>query len=425
MARFVVEGGTALRGEITPAGNKNSALPLIAASLLTSEPVTLRNLPRIRDVRGMLEILVGLGATVEELDAHAVRIDTANVGRTSVDPKLSREIRTSLLFAGPLLARFRTVTLGPPGGDVIGRRRNDTHWLVLRALGAELHAEQQGYGLRTDGLRGADILLDEASVTATENALLASVLAAGRTVIRNAASEPHVQELAMVLVQMGARVSGIGTNTLEVKGVDELRGVEHTIWSDHMEVGSFIGLAAITHGEVTIHHCAPSHLAMTRAVFKRLGVRTELEGDDLLVRASERYVIEDDHGGAIPKVQSQIWPGFPSDLSSIATAFATQAVGTVLIHEWMFDARMFWVGALEAMGARLVLCDPHRVVIVGPAQLYGSELRSPDIRAGLALLGAALAAKGTSTMDNVDQIDRGYEDIDGRLRALGARIDRV
>ena len=229
----------------------------------------------------------------------------------------------------------------------------------------------------------------------------------------------------MVLVQMGARVSGIGTNTLEVKGVDELRGVEHTIWSDHMEVGSFIGLAAITHGEVTIHHCAPSHLAMTRAVFKRLGVRTELEGDDLLVRASDRYVIEDDHGGAIPKVQSQIWPGFPSDLSSIVTAFATQAVGTVLIHEWMFDARMFWVGALEAMGARLVLCDPHRVVIVGPAQLYGSELRSPDIRAGLALLGAALAAKGTSTMDNVDQIDRGYEDIDGRLRALGARIDRV
>ena len=425
MARFVVEGGTALRGEITPAGNKNSALPLIAASLLTSEPVTLRNLPRIRDVRGMLEILVGLGATVEELDAHAVRIDTANVGRTSVDPKLSREIRTSLLFAGPLLARFRTVTLGPPGGDVIGRRRNDTHWLVLRALGAELHAEQQGYGLRTDGLRGADILLDEASVTATENALLASVLAPGRTVIRNAASEPHVQELAMVLVQMGARVSGIGTNTLEVKGVDELRGVEHTIWSDHMEVGSFIGLAAITHGDVTIHHCAPSHLAMTRAVFKRLGVRTELEGDDLLVRASERYVIEDDHGGAIPKVQSQIWPGFPSDLSSIVTAFATQAVGTVLIHEWMFGARMFWVGALEAMGARLVLCDPHRVVIVGPAQLYGSELRSPDIRAGLALLGAALAAKGTSTMDNVDQIDRGYEDIDGRLRALGARIDRV
>jgi len=425
MARFVVEGGTALRGEITPAGNKNSALPLIAASLLTSEPVILRNLPRIRDVRGMLEILVGLGATVEELDAHAVRIGTANVGRTSVDPKLSREIRTSLLFAGPLLARFKTVTLGPPGGDVIGRRRNDTHWLVLRALGAELHAEPQGYGLRTDGLRGADILLDEASVTATENALLASVLAPGRTVIRNAASEPHVQELAMVLVQMGARVSGIGTNTLEVKGVEQLRGVEHTIWSDHMEVGSFIGLAAITHGEITIHQCAPSHLAMTRAVFKRLGVRTDLDGDDLLVRASDRYVIEDDHGGAIPKVQSQIWPGFPSDLSSIATAFATQAVGTVLIHEWMFGARMFWVGALEAMGARLVLCDPHRVLIVGPAQLYGSELRSPDIRAGLALLGAALAAKGTSTMDNVDQIDRGYEDIDGRLRALGARIERV
>src|SRR6266511_3272669 len=390
MARFIVEGGVQLRGEITAAGNKNSALPLIAASLLTDQPVTLRNVPRIRDVRGMLEILCGLGAQVEEPDPHTVVIRTANVSRTDLDPKLSGEIRTSLLFAGPMLARAKRVSIGQPGGDVIGRRRTDTHWLALRALGARLCA------VRTPG----------------------------RTVIRNAASEPHVQELAMVLVQMGAQIHGIGTNTIEVKGVKELRGVDHEIWSDHMEVGSLLALAAMTHGEVTVHRCAPPHLQMTRAMFRRLGVETRVDGDDLMIPAKDEYVIEEDIGGKIPKVQSGLWPGFPSDLTSMATAMATQSRGTVLIHEWMFEGRMFWVGTLEQMGARLVLCDPHRVVVVGPSQLYGMDIRSPDIRAGLALLGAALCAKGTSVISNAEQIDRGYDAIDVRLRALGAKISR-
>ncbi|MBU6422704.1 MAG: UDP-N-acetylglucosamine 1-carboxyvinyltransferase [Chloroflexota bacterium] len=424
MSRFVVEGGVPLRGEITAAGNKNAGLPLIAASLLTSEPVTLRNLPRIRDVHGMLEILCALGAEVHELDAHSVTISTANVNRTELDRKLSGEIRTSLLFAGPMLARFKKVTIPHSGGDAIGRRRTDTHWLALGALGARLDPAAGGYRLETEGLEGADVLLDEASVTATENALLSAARTPGRTVIRNAASEPHVQELAMVLVQMGARIHGIGTNTIEVKGVDELRGVDHEVWSDHIEVGSLMVLAAITHGEVTIRRCAPTHLQMTRAMFRRLGVETEIRGDDLIVPRKDRYVVEEDMGGKIPSVKSGLWPGFPSDLTSMATAMATQCAGTVLIHEWLFEARMFWVGALEAMGARLVLCDPHRVVIVGPSQLYGSEIRSPDIRAGLALLAAALCAKGTSRIDNIEQIDRGYEAIDERLRALGARITR-
>ncbi len=425
MARFIVEGGTPLRGEITAKGNKNSALPLIAASLLTSEPFILRNLPRIRDVNGMLEILSTLGASVEWLDEHSVKIVTANVHKTAIDPKLSRDIRTSLLFAGPMLARFKKVTLGPPGGDVIGRRRTDTHWLALQRFGATLAHDRTGFGLEASELVGADILLDEASVTATENALLCSVLVPGRTVIRNAASEPHVQELAMVLVQMGARVHGIGTNTLEIRGVPELRGVDHEVWSDHQEVGSFMGLAAMTHGELTVQHCAPQHLHMIRAVFKRLGIDSSVDGDSLYVPAKAHYVIEQDIGGKIPKVQPQVWPGFPSDLTSMATAFATQAEGTVLIHEWMYDARMFWLGTLETMGARLLLADPHRALVIGPSQLYGTEVQSPDIRAGLALLGAALCAKGTSIINNIEQIDRGYEDIDGRLRGLGAKIERV
>ncbi|MGH2498693.1 MAG: UDP-N-acetylglucosamine 1-carboxyvinyltransferase [Candidatus Limnocylindria bacterium] len=425
MARFIVEGGTPLRGEITPAGNKNSALPLIAASLLTDEPVVLRNLPRVGDVRGMLDILAKLGATVEELDPHSVRIVAAGVRETSIDPALSREIRASLLFAGPMLARFKKVTLGPPGGDVIGRRRNDTHFLALRALGAELRTDAAGYGLEAAALKGAEVLLDEASVTATENAMLCAVLAPGRTVIRFAASEPHVQELAMVLMRMGARINGMGTNTIHIDGAERLGGVDHTLWSDHMEVGSLVGLAAMTHGEVTIRKCAPNHLRMTRLVFKRLGVETEARGDDLHVSAKERYCIEPDLGGGIPRIAPQIWPGFPTDLTSIATAVATQAEGTVLIHEWMFEGRMYFVDSLIAMGARIVLCDPHRAVVVGPSQLYATELRSPDIRAGMALLGATLCAKGTSVINNIEQIDRGYEALDVRLRALGAKIERV
>jgi len=380
--------------------------------------------PRIRDVRAMLEIATALGAMVEELDPRTVRI-TGSLRSTEVPAKLAGEIRTSLLFAGPLLARYKKVKLGLPGGDVIGRRRNDTHFLAMQALGAELDIAQNGYGLHTSGLKGADLLLDEPSVTATENALMAAVLASGRTVIRNAASEPHVQQLGIALMKMGATILGLGTNTITIDGVERLRGLDHTILSDHMEVGSLIGLAAMTHGEITIKNAVPQYLRMTRLVFKRLGVDTDVSGDDLIVRAKDRYPIEHDIGGAIPKVQSQVWPGFPSDLTSIATAMATQAEGTVLIHEWMFPARMYWVGSLESMGARIVLCDPHRVVVVGPSQLYGSDLRSPDIRAGMALLAATLSAKGTSTMNNVEQIDRGYEELDKRLRALGAKIERA
>jgi UDP-N-acetylglucosamine 1-carboxyvinyltransferase len=425
VARFIVEGGTPLRGEIRPAGNKNEALPLIAAALLTDEPVTLHNVPRIRDVRGMVEIVAALGGKVEELDPTTVRITAAGLKSTEVPQALAREIRTSLLFAAPLLARHKKVKLGLPGGDVIGRRRNDTHFLALRALGAELDVSQSGYGLHTAGLKGADLLLDEPSVTATENALMAAVLADGRTVIRNAASEPHVQQLGIALLRMGARIDGIGTNTITIDGAERLRGLEHTVLSDHMEVGSLIGAAAMTHGEITIKDAVPQYLRMTRMVFKRLGVDTEVRGDDLLVKTKDRYEIEEDLGGAIPKVQSQVWPGFPSDLTSIATAMATQAEGTVLIHEWMFPGRMYWVGSLESMGARLVLCDPHRVVVVGRSQLYGTDLRSPDIRAGMALLAATLCAKGQSVISNVEQIDRGYEDLDTRLRALGAKIERA
>src|SRR2546427_1381182 len=353
MARFIVEGGTPLRGEITPAGNKKAALPAIAASLLAEEPVTLRNVPRIRDVRGMLEIASALGAKVEELDARSVRV-TGALRSTEVPAALAGEIRTSLLFAGPLLARYKKVKLGLPGGDVSGRRRNDTPFLALRALGAELDASPSGYGLHTAGLTGTEILLDEPSVTATENALMAAVLAKGRTVIRNAASEPHVQQLGMALMKMGARIVGVGTNTITIDGVERLKGVEHTILSDHMEVGSLIGAVAMTHGEVTIKNAVTQHLRMTRLVFKRLGVQTEIRGDDLVVKAGDRYGIEQDIGGAIPKVQSQVWPGFPSALTSVATAMATQAEGTVLIREWMDPGGMEWVGSLESMGARLV-----------------------------------------------------------------------
>ncbi len=425
MARFIVEGGTPLRGEIRPAGNKNAALPLIAASLLTDEPVTLHNVPRIRDVRGMVDIVSALGAKVEELDATTVRITAASLRTTEVPQALGREIRTSLLFAGPLLARHKKVKLGLPGGDVIGRRRNDTHFLALKALGAELDVSASGYGLHTSGLKGTEILLDETSVTATENALMAAVLASGRTVIRNAASEPHVQELGAALMRMGARMVGIGTNTITIDGAERLKGVEHTISSDHMEVGSLIAAAAMTHGDVTIKNAVPQHMRMTRLVFQKLGVETEVRGEDIHVPGKAHYVVEPDIGGAIPHIKPQIWPGFPTDLTSIATAMATQAEGPVLIHEWMFEARMFWVDALVRMGARLVLADPHRVVVIGPSQLYGTDLRSPDIRAGMAILAATLCAKGQSVISNVEQIDRGFEDLDTRLRAIGAKIERA
>lgn len=424
MARFVVEGGARLSGEITPAGNKNAALPIIAAALLTDEPLTLTNVPDIRDVAVMVEMAEKAGASVTRADPHTVTI-SGGVRTTELDTTLAREIRASLLFAGPLLSRYGEVTLAPPGGDVIGRRRVDTHFLAFQALGAEARTEHGGYHIKKRKLEGADIVLDEASVMATENALMGAVLASGRTTISNAASEPHVQELARCLVSMGAKVEGIGTNTLHVEGVEHLRGTTHRISSDHVEIGSFIGLAAVTHGDVTIKDVAADQLRMIRLVFERLGVKTELRDDGLHVPGRERYVVQTDLGGAIPKIQPLPWPGFPTDLTSIATVVATQAEGTVLVHDWMYEGRLYFVDVLGRMGARIVLCDPHRAVIVGPSQLYGDELRSPDIRAGMALLLAALCAQGTSVINNIEVIDRGYEKLDERLARLGAKIERV
>ena len=426
MARFIVEGGTPLRGSIRPAGNKNETLPLIAAALLADEPVTLHNIPRIRDVKGMLEIASALGAQVTEVDARTVRIEGRGIKTDVIPAALAREIRTSLLFAAPLLARRKRASLGLPGGDVIGRRRNDTHFLALSELGATLDPGREGYVLKTDGLHGADVFLDEASVTATENAIMAAVLAKGSTTIHNAASEPHVQRLAKGLVAMGARIEGIGTNTLSIQGVDRLHGADLTIASDHMEVGSLIAAIAMTHGEATITDAVPEHLRMTRLVFGRLGLETEIRGNDVFVPRKERYLIERDLDGTIPEVKPQPWPGFPSDLTSVATAFATQADGVVMIHEWMFDRRLYFVDTLtREMGATIVLADPHRAVVVGPSRLHAAELRSPDIRAGMALLAAALCAEGRSVIHNIEQIDRGYEALDERLRALGAKIERA
>ncbi|MBM3131348.1 MAG: UDP-N-acetylglucosamine 1-carboxyvinyltransferase [Chloroflexi bacterium] len=424
MEKFLIEGGTQLRGTVTPSGNKNAALPMLSACLLTDEPVTLRNVPRIRDVDDMLALLASLGAHITELSAHDLVIHARDIRTTELDREICSRIRTSILFAGPMLARMGQVRLPPPGGDVIGRRRLDTHIHALRALGAEVHVND-GFDLRTDGLRGKDIFLDEASVTGTENALMAAVLAKGTTIIRNAASEPHVQDLAQMLNAMGARISGIGSNTYTIDGVDKLRGVEFSIGADYIETGSFIGLAAVTRGEILIKNAAPEHLRMVLLTFARLGVECQVRGNDVFVSAHQTLRVQNDLHDAVPKIDDGIWPQFPSDLMSIALVVATQCEGTVLIHEKMFDARLYWVDKLMNMGARVILCDPHRAVVVGPSHLHGERLESPDIRAGMALLLAALCARGQSVIGNIGQIDRGYEQIEEKLRGLGARIERV
>jgi UDP-N-acetylglucosamine 1-carboxyvinyltransferase len=426
MARFIVEGGTPLRGSITPAGNKNEALPLIAAALLTDEPVTLRNLPKIRDVDVMLEIASALGASIERVDAHTARMTAKDLRTDEVPAALAKEIRPALLFAAPLLARRKRAVLGQPGGDVIGRRRVDSHFLALGELGATLDMKAGGFSLTAKELRGADLVFDEASVTATENAILAAAVAKGPTTLHNAASEPHVQQVAKMLVAMGAKIRGIGTNTLEIDGVERLHGTDHTLLGDHMEIGSLMATAAMTHGDVTIKNVVPEHLRMTRSVFRRLGLETEIRGSDLHVPARVRFEIESDLGGATPEIKPNIWPGFPTDLTSMAVAFATQSQGVVIIHEWMFEGRLYFVDTLtREMGARIILADPYRAVIMGPSKLRPAEVRSPDIRAGMALLAAALCAEGRSVINNVEQIDRGYESLDERLRALGAKIERA
>lgn len=424
MDKFIIEGGTQLRGTVTPSGNKNAALPMIAACLLTDEPVTLRNVPRIRDVEDMLALLASIGVTIHEVDAHTLVLHAREVRTTELDREICSRIRTSILFAGPMLARMGQIHLPPPGGDVIGRRRVDTHIHALRALGAEIRIND-GFDFSTEGLRGKDIFLDEASVTGTENALMAAVLAKGTTIIRNAACEPHVQDLARLLNAMGARISGIGTNTLTIEGVDKLHGAEFEIGPDYIETGSFIGLAAVTRGEILIKNAAPEHLRMVFLTFARLGVECQVRGNDVYVSPYQSLRVQNDLHDAIPTIADGIWPQFPSDLMSIALVTATQCEGTVLMWEKMFEGRMFWVDKLISMGGRVILCDPHRAVVVGPSHLHGERLESPDIRAGMALLLAALCARGQSIIGNIGQIDRGYERIEEKLQALGARIERV
>ena len=423
MPKFVVQGGRPLRGTIRPAGNKNAALPIIAATLLTEEEVILENVPAIRDVRTLLELLGRLGAETAWLDTNTVRIHAKEVSASAIEPSLAARIRASILLAGPMLARAGRMTLPPPGGDVIGRRRVDTHFLALSKLGAQVESDD-GYSLATSGLTGADIFLDEPSVTATENAVMAAVMAKGHTRIRNAAAEPHVQDLCNMLVSFGAKISGIGTGVLEFEGVDRLSGGRFRISSDHIEVGSFIGLAAVTRGELLIQYAALEHLDSTLLGFERMGIRCEPRGKDLLVPEDQDRVIRMDLGGHIPKIDDGPWPAFPADLTSIALVVATQCRGTILIHEKMFESRMFFADKVIGMGARIVLCDPHRAVVIGPSRLHAAVVESPDIRAGMALLIAALGAEGESHIYNIGQIERGYEKIDDRLRALGASIGR-
>jgi len=426
MEKFVIEGGQPLSGTLLPAGNKNAALPILAATLLTEEEVLLRNVPRIRDVEAMLDLLRGLGAAVDRREDDSVAICTADVNHTELDVSLSERIRASFLLAGPLLARFGRADMPPPGGDVIGRRRLDPHLDAFRALGATVETLRGSYRLTApDGLRACDFFMDEPSVMATENALMAAALTPGSTVIHNAASEPHVQDLARLLLQMGARIEGIGSNVLVVHGAPSLGGADHTIGPDYIEVASFIALAACTGGELRIKDVVQSDLRMTRLAFERLGCRIEYEGKDVVVPPNQELRVKDDEGDAISKIEDGPWPAFPADLTSIALAMATQADGMVLIFEKMFENRLFFVDKLVSMGARILLCDPHRAVVSGPSRLHGERMESPDIRAGMALLIAALCAEGRSEIGNVRQIDRGYERIDERLRGLGARIERV
>lgn len=425
MEKFIIEGGQPLKGEVRPAGNKNAALPILAAALLTDEPVVLHNLPDIRDVRDMRQLIASLGVELEELGNHSWRITAASVRPADLDPDLCARIRASILLAGPMTARAGQVRLPPPGGDVIGRRRVDTHILALKALGAQVEYQRSFEFRARKRLQGADILLDEASVTGTENAIMAAVTAKGTTILRNAASEPHVQELCQMLNALGARISNIGSNTLHIEGVDRLHGGEFTIGPDYLEVVSFIGAAVVTGGEIRIRDAGPQYLDMVRIVFRRLGVDWKEDGADVIVPARQRLKIEPDLGGAIPEIRVMPWPGFPTDLMSIAIVIATQSRGSVLFHNWMFEGRMYFTDKLKGMGAQIVLCDPHRCIVQGPSKLYGEKVESPDIRAGMALLLAALAAEGTSTIRNVGQIDRGYERVDEKLRALGARIERA
>ena len=426
MEKFIIHGGYPLSGAVTPSGNKNSALPLLAACTLTEDPIILHNVPDIEDVRTMRSLLESLGVEIRNINAHSWRVHAQRVRPSDLDPDMCRRIRASILIAGPMAARAGELHLPPPGGDIIGRRRVDTHILAIQSLGAkvEYRRAEKIFHFQADRLVGAKILLDEASVTATENAIMAAVTAEGETVIRNAASEPHIQELCQFLNTLGAQIRHIGSNTLHIHGVPRLHGGEFSIGPDYLEVVSFIGAAVVTKSSIRIQQAGPQYLDMIAVVMGRLGVHWEIEGEDILVPAEQPLVIEPDLGDVIPEISVMPWPSFPTDLMSIAIVVATQSRGSVLFHDWMYPSRMFFIDKLVNMGAQIVLCDPHRCIVQGPTTLYGENLESPDIRAGMALVIAALAADGESTIRNVNQIDRGYERVDEKLHALGAYIER-
>jgi len=423
MEKFVIEGGVPLDGEVTPAGNKNAALPILSACLLTGDPVILHNVPNIRDVNDMRKLIGSLGVKIEELGGSSWRVTARTVRPADLDPDLCRRIRASILLAGPMVARAGELRLPPPGGDVIGRRRVDTHILALKKLGTDVKYTRS-FEFKARRLKGAEILLDEASVTGTENAIMAAVTAKGTTILRNAASEPHIQELCQMLNTLGAQIDGIGSNTLFIQGVEKLHGGEFTIGADYLEVVSFIGAAVVTRGEIRIRNAGVQYLDMVRLVFNRMGVDWSVEGNDIIVPAKQRLKIEPDLGNAIPEIKTNVWPAFPTDLMSIAIVVATQAKGSILFHDWMYPGRMVFIDKLVGMGAQIVLCDPHRCIVNGPNKLYGEKVESPDIRAGMSLLLAALAAQGISTIRNIGQIDRGYENVDQKFRSLGANIAR-
>ena len=424
MFEYKIEGGIPIRGTVKASGNKNSALPCIASSLLTDETVILRNIPDIEDTSVMISILQSLGASVEKIEHHTWKIEAKKIEKTDIPSELSKKIRASILFAGPLVARAGKAVMPPPGGDVIGRRRLDTHFLALQELGARITVDGP-FTFTANKLVGADLFLDETSVTATENAVMAAVLAEGRTKITNAASEPHVQDLCNMLVAMGAKISGIGSNILVIDGVKKLHGVDFSIGPDFMEIGSYIGLAAATKGSITITGVRAEDMRPLRVAFGKLGITWTIEGDTLTVAVGQEMKVNTDLGGMIPKIDDSPWPRFPPDLTSIMTVVATQVEGTVLIFEKMFESRMFFVDKLISMGARITLCDPHRAVVSGPSTLHGDNLVSPDVRAGMAMVIAAMAAHGESTISNIYQIERGYEHLVEKLQSLGAHIKRV
>jgi len=426
MKSFLIEGSnTPLVGEITVNGNKNAVLPMIAATLLTDEKIILHNVPDIIDVHIMLKIAESLGTEIQK-DKSSISLHTKAITNTSLSKDFCTKIRTSLMFAGPLIARAGKASLWPPGGDVIGRRRLDGHFYGLKGLGAEIESESIPYIFkRKVKLQGKDLFLDEASVTATEHIMMTAVLAEGQTIIRNAAAEPHVCDLGELLIKMGAKISGLTTNTITIDGVERLHGTEHTVVGDHIEAASFLSLAAATGGGIKINGTLPRHYWMTRRVFERFGIHFELQPNHIYRPHGQELEIKPDFGNSIPVIADGTWPQYPSDMMSCTIVMATQAKGTVMFFEKMFESRIYFVDRLIGMGASAVVCDPHRVVISGPSPLRCSELSSPDIRSGMALLIAALCAKGKSIINNTNVISRGYENIVDKIQSIGGKISSI